>query len=241
MAYTLQQTINAVQPFVEYNPLTAGVANEPAISIANMIQNTVTNPPFTWPWNRDFNSNLDTMVGIQDYTVELTDFSFLEKVSLTDSNGNSYEVKDVYNNRALSESTTQERPKFVSVQNVTYNAFLSGGNVDLRFLGVPDQIYVVNLTFQRLIAPITSLTSPWSLPDSFIDVYNTLFLAEAYQTVGDARAAQYRQRGIAALLAKAEGLSEMDKNLFLGIYLDRDSQTVRSQLKTQQGVQARSV
>ena len=59
--------------------------------------------------------------------------------------------------------------------------------------------------------------------------------------VDDARAVQYRQRGIAALLAKAEGLSEMDKNMFLEQYWMRDRQMQAGALRTQQAQQARGV
>src|ERR1700693_1013909 len=51
--YTLTQTINFSQTYIEYSPLTAGAGFEPALSIASMIRSTIMNSPFTWPWNRN--------------------------------------------------------------------------------------------------------------------------------------------------------------------------------------------
>lgn len=80
------------------------------------------------------------------------------------------------------------------------------------------------------------------IPDSFINIFNPLFLAEAMAFVDDARATLYRQRGVAALLAKAEGLSSMQINAFLAQWQMRDiSQMMRDQLRVQQASQARGV
>jgi len=61
-------------------------------------------------------------------------------------------------------------------------------------------------------------------------------------TVDDAKAVQYRQRGVAALLAKAEGLNEMQKNLFLEQYWMRQGRPeLAGQMKMQQATQGRGV
>lgn len=59
------------------------------------------------------------------------------------------------------------------------------------------------------------------IPNQFSDVYNNLFLAEALALVDDARAQLYRQRGVAAFISKATGLSEMQKNAFVQQWLAR--------------------
>jgi hypothetical protein len=89
----------------------------------------------------------------------------------------------------------------------------------------------------------TGINESWyPIPDSFADIFNWLFLAEALEVVDDSRGQQYRQRGIASLLAKSQGLSELQVNAFLMQYNMRGSiQELRTQLKTQQGVQARSL
>lgn len=311
--YTLTQTVAWAQTFIEYAPLTAGLNNEPAVSIATMVRNTILNAPFTWAWNRASNSSLTISQGTQDYTVPLTDFGFLEKVSLTDASSNVYEVKDVYNTLALGVSSVTtgqgQRPVAVSVLAVNY-----GTNVTLRFLGAPNATYTVTLIYQKLaipfgsygvtsvanavagdstytgiftastfpagaIATITGFANPanngsfsvvsctatslivanpsgvsqsatasafngnWApIPDSYMDIFNNLFIAEAFQAVDDWQiSGQYRQRGVAALLSKAEGLSEVQKSDFLAQYLSRNAQELISHLRSQQGQQARGV
>lgn len=243
MAYTLQQSVNFAQPFVEYLPLTFGTNNEPAVSIANEIQNTVMNAPFTWGWNRSDNIIAGVPVtlqaGVQDYTIALPDFGFLEKVSLIDPTDNAiWEILNVYNTASLGLAdpnlNKQARPNSVCVYLVNY-----GTNLKLRFTGVPDKAYSVNLVYQKLPTPLTTASSPWGIPDQYIDIYNNLFLGEVLANADDTRSAYYRQRGITTLLAKAEGLTEMQKNMFLDLYWARDRQQLASTLRTQQAQQAR--
>lgn len=244
MSTTIQNTIDYCLTQIQYSPLSVGTANEPALTIANVIQSTVFNAPFTWGFNRAEDSSLSTVAGTQDYTVNLTDFGYLEKVTLTDPNGVVFEVMDVYNVGALGKADASAnkrgRPNSVSVILLTY-----GTSLKLRFIGVPDKVYNVLLTYQKLVAKLTTLagaTGTWYIPDQFVDVYTSLFLAEAFATVDDARAGQYRQRGVAALLDNSEGLTEMQKNAFLAQYTARNSQqTSVATGRTQQGLQGRQV
>jgi len=66
------------------------------------------------------------------------------------------------------------------------------------------------------------------IPNQYSDVYNNLFLAEALAVVDDARAQLYRQRGVAALMAKASGLTEMQKNIFAQQWLARGTERASS-------------
>ena len=388
--YTLQDSINWAQSFIEYSPLTAGTGSEPAVSIATIVRNTILNAPLIWPWNRAEDSSLVTVAGTQDYTVALTDFGYLEKVSFLDSAGESFEVKDVFNTMVLGKVTAaansagRGRPSSVCVKSV-----IPGTSVTLRFLAVPNAVYTATLTYQKLAIPfgsygITSVATAagtltlsqvtvagasttytgtitggaanafagmtfvitgfvnavnnititvtastattlvctttaqvneinagsaaggqavytgvfnpatfpagssasitgfsnavnngtfsvvsatatrlvvvnpaavietiaatvfngnWSpIPDSYMDIFNNLFLAEAFEAVDEQTSAQmYRQRGIAALLGKSEGLSEMQVNMFLAQYLSRSTQAVATQLRTQIGNQARGI
>jgi hypothetical protein len=198
--------------------------------------------PFVWPWNRNQNSTLTMTPGTQDYTVNLADFGFLEKVTVTDPSTNEiFELKDVYNAGALTPTTaasaTRQRPAACSVKTVTY-----GTSVQLRFMGSPDKAYAVNLIYQMLALPFTNAASAWApIPDWFADVFNTLFLAEAFQMADDQRSAQYRQRGMATLLAKSEGLSDTQKNAFLEQVMALTRQATSSNIRNQQGSQARGI
>lgn len=251
MSTTIQNSIDFAQTFNQYSPLAVGVGNQPAIGTANDIQFMVTSAPFTWGWNRNETSAtnpstgpISTVAGTQDYVFALPDFGFLEKVSLTDSNGAVFEVLNVYNTAALAiaDSTVNKRgrPESAAVISVTY-----GTSFKLRFIAVPDQIYQINLTYQKLVAPFTALSGvggTWLIPDQYQDIYHSLFIGEALADVDDARAAQYRQRGVTALLAKAEGLDDMTKNQFLEQYWSRHGRfDMGGPLKNQQGIQSRGV
>src|SRR5579859_7813498 len=139
---TIQNSIDYSQPFIQYSPISAGANSEPAVTIANEIQNLVCGPPFGWSWNRKEDSSTSTVAGTQDYTINLTDFAYLEKVSLTDPNGVVFDVPNIYNNlsKGLANATSerQMRPNSCCVLIVTY-----GTSVKIRFIGVPDQIYLI--------------------------------------------------------------------------------------------------
>jgi hypothetical protein len=80
----------------------------------------------------------------------------------------------------------------------------------------------------------------WSpIPDSYQDIYNNLFLSEMLAVEDDARSQQYRQRGIAAFLAKAEGLTSMQRNAFVQQWLARGIESATTAQMTQLGNQAR--
>lgn len=292
MTNTLQTTVNFAQTFIQYLPLTAGLGQEPAVSIASMIRNSMLNPPLTWFFNRN-EVTFQTVVGQQDYTLAtMPDLAFVEKVSLTNDAGEIFEIKDIYNNSALAVSAFQQRPSAMSVESssVITNVL----NYKLRFLGVPDAIYTVTVTYQKLapqfgpffmsaagtaaagnttytgifdplsfpVGAVANITGfkvnavnngsfvvvscsttalvvvnaagvaetissyasnfSWApIPDQYSDVYNNLFVAEAMAINDDARAQLYRQRGVAALMAKASGLTEMQKNAFAQQWLQR--------------------
>lgn len=311
---TITQSINYSKPFIEYSPLSAGTAFNPAVNIATIVRNMMLNAPFKWGWNRNEYLNLNiSQANGQNYTVPITDFGWLEKVTLIPTVGLSssnrmFDIPDVYNTAALGWTNSVARPNGVSVEMVNY-----GTNLSLRFSSIPDQNYNAILTYQMLpisfqafsasaaanavgnnttytgvftpaafpvgstalvygfdlaanngefaVVSVTGtslvLVNPngaadtaaasivnesWApIPDTFVDIFNTLFLGEAFQVVDDARGAQYRQRGVAALLSKAEGLTAQQKSAFLEQYLIRDAQALRAQLMTQQGTQARAV
>lgn len=247
---TIQNSIDYAQTQIQYSPLSVGAANEPAITIANEIQNLFFGPPFTWGFNRAengpaTNNTLTLTPGVQDYLVPVTDFSFMETATTKDPDtGETFSIPDVYNTKNLStgDASTNKRgrPNSVSIRMITF-----GTSVTLRFLGIPDKAYGITFTYQKLVAPMSALigaNGTWTIPAHYSDIYNALFLAESFATVDDARAMQYRQRGIAALLAKAEGLNEMQVNAFLQQYWSRQGRPeMAGPLKVQQSTQGRGV
>lgn len=237
MANTLQTTINWALPYVMYSPLNAGTNNEPAISIASMIRNSMLTPSFIWNFNRNENSSQSTTQGTQDYTYSVTDFGFLEKAALIDSNNNVFEIKDIYNTASLAQGGSQQRPSAVSVLLNT-----PGTSFKIRFMGIPDATYTIVLTYQKLAVQFANLSDGWApIPDNYSDIYNNLFLGEALAVDDDNRSQLYRQRGVAAFLAKAEGLTDTQKNIFAQQWLNRSREDSSVVLKLQQGVQGRGI
>lgn len=243
---TLQDSINWSETFVEYPPLTAGNNDEPAVSTANMIQDTIMTAPFAWAWNRQESEPFAITPDAQTYTVDIDDFSFLEKVTLTCTQaasgisiGDVWEVTDGVkniNSQSIANPNKKTRPQSACVLSVEF-----GTSVTIRFGSYPDTNYNATLIYQSLATPLTGVDSPWGIPDQYADIYDNLFLAEVMTFVDDARSVQYRQRGIATLLSKAEGLSSMEKNLFYEQYWIRFNQQQAAGLRTQQGNMARQV
>lgn len=248
MSYSLQNSITWSQSFIaDLNP-TVYTGSEPALTTANIIVSMMLNPPFTWPWNRQY-AEATLTAGVQDYSVATEDFGFLEKAMISYTSGGTTfqnELEAVYNNQPLGTTSQQSRPQFVAVQlqGILATSPPAEGVV-FRFVNSPDQTY--NVTFVYQMAPnfFTEVTQDWNtqcgIPYSFIDVFNSLFLSEMFQFSDDPRAVQYRQRGMAALLAKSSGLSEAQKNEITSYSNSNDLQTLAAHLKVQSASQARNV
>jgi hypothetical protein len=235
MSYTLAQSIAWASPYVQGLPLAAWGPGEPAVTIASMIRSIILSAPFTWNFNRAEDTSTTLSIGLQDYTLSISSFGFLEKASLLDpTNSTWFEIPDVKNNSALAKSNTKARPQVISAQNGT-------GPV-LRFSAVPDKAYQLAITYQKEAVLFTATTDSWGpLPDSFMMIYNNLFLGEILADADDQRSQVYRQRGVAMLLAKAEGLSETDKQTFAQQYIQHGVGIMVPGMKAQQAVQARGV
>lgn len=311
--YSLTQTIAWARTYIQYSPLTAGTGSEPATSIATMIRNSILGSPLAWPWNRAETTQAITSAN-QDYVMNVIDFGFLEKATLSDDQGNSWELKYPLNADPLGpvvagSASGQARPNAISI--LTLIPFTS---IKVRLLPAPQANYTLTLTYQKAAPPfvggdvisavaaaggqgtytgvftvgaypvgslvtITGMgnsanngtfvvvsanattlvvtnagaanethagvsTNPfWSLiPDTYMDVFNNLFLSEAFASVDEPQRAQlYRTRGVAALLARSEGLTEAQKNAFMQQWhiTDRDNASVMPRL--QQGIQGRGI
>lgn len=234
MANSLQDTINYITPFCRYQAANVGVSNMPMIGIGNIVRNIILAAPFTWRFNRNsVNITGPVVAGTQDYAQAIADFGFLEKVIANDGT-KSYQMSDVKNNEALASSTTPGRPQVIGVQNDD-----GAGNFVFRLSAVPDAAYTVNMVYQKAPVQFAATSDKWApIPDSFSDVYNNLSLGYYMDSCQDPRAPQYIARGIAGLLARASGLSQMDKAIFAASYMNFNTEQMLAVLKTQQGQQA---
>jgi hypothetical protein len=154
---------------------------------------------------------------------------------------------------ANSISLTFGTAPITNSENVVILAVSSSGSgsppgpdgVVFRFMNSPDQTYYATFIYQLAPLFFTDVSQDWftqcGIPYSFLDVFNSLFLSEMFQFSDDPRAVQYRQRGMAALLSKASGLSETEKNEILGFSMANDLQTIAAHLRVQQASQARGI
>lgn len=108
---TLRDSTHFVRPFLFFRPLHLGTNDEPALSSANLIQQTIVGPPFRWNWNRQYITFTCT-AGQQDYIIPMSDFGFLEKTTV-DFAGS---LKEIEIRNGLSKDTILGRPRFISAQ-----------------------------------------------------------------------------------------------------------------------------
>lgn len=229
---TLTGSINWSKPFLRFLPLNIGAGNEPAISIANLVKQTILGPPFCWRWNRGTHGPFNTIVGIQDYARTISDFGFLEKASVTNS-GTTYEIPNIRS--VLGAAATQSRPDYIAAM-LDDNA----GVITFRFMNVPDKIYAVNLLYQKKSALLSAVGDTWSpIPDELSFVYNQGFLAFSALYADDPRGGIELQRFLASLIGVSEGLDETQKNFFIESWILSTGQAQAYQQKTQLGLLSR--
>jgi hypothetical protein len=175
-----------------------------------------------------------TNVTTQDYTIPAPTFSHVEHASVLDLTATGTPLKwwelTVKNNLAL--ESFKARPEFISPHVEDGN-----GNVTFRMSAAPDKPYPVSVHVQLAAPGITSMNQTWApLPDFMQYVYDWGFLALMWQFADDPRAGYANGQFKAALLGRAEGLTEEQKNIFLNNW---EALQEGYMLKMQQGVQAR--
>ena len=177
-----------------------------------------------------------TNVTTQDYTIPAPAFSHIEHASVLDLSGTGTPLKwwelTVKNNLAL--ETFQARPTFISPHVEDGN-----GNVAFRMSAAPDKPYPVSIHVQLAAPGITSINQTWApLPDFMQYVYDWGFLSLMWQFADDPRAGYANGQFKAALLGRAEGLTEEQKNIFLNAWEELKSGYM---MKIQQGIASRGV
>lgn len=231
----LQDTITWCGAYINFQPLTIGGV-DPAVSIANMILQTLLGPPFCWRWNRataTFTAAQISTVWQQDYAVSISDLGFIEKAWLTSADGKVIKELEVKN--ALSATSEAGRPMRIAAQGDD-----NAGNITFRLMPVPDQAYVVKILYQKKPPLMNCLASKWSpVPDELAYIYNWGFLALASMMSEDPRFNIFMQKFNAHLLGAQEGIDDLQRNIYLGSWLEITKQAERANAKTSQGIAAR--
>lgn len=177
-----------------------------------------------------------TNVTTQDYTLPVPSLSHIEHASVRDLVGvnntpGKWIEMTVKNNLAL--ESTAARPMFISPHTEDGN-----GNMTFRVSAAPDKAYPVTLHMQLAAPAITSINQTWApLPDFMQYIYDYGFLALMMMFADDPRQTWANNQFKAALLSRAEGLTEEEKNIFLNNW---DELRAGFMLKLQQGISARA-
>ncbi len=168
----------------------------------------------------------------QDYTIAAPAFSHIEHASVLDvtrTPPNWVELK-VQNNLAL--DSRDARPTFVGPHVEDGN-----GNVTFRVMPSPNGAYPVSVHVQLAAPRITSINQTWApMPDFMQYIYSWGFLALIWAFADDSRFQIANSKFTAGLLARAEGLTEEERNIFLNNW---NAITGSGPQKGAQGMQAR--
>lgn len=225
------------------NPV-IGNSLQPALGAASMVLQTILGPPFSWWWNNEevtFTCNpsvptviVGTATTTQDYTTATPEFSHIEHASVFDINQSppKWIELEVKNNLAL--DSLPDRPRFINPHVEDGN-----GNMTWRVMPAPDKNYPVSIHIQKAAPAVTSINQTWApIPDYMQYVYNWGFMALMWAFADDPRFQIANQKFIAGLLARAEGISDEERNAFLNAW---HNLTGHEQAESQLGLQARGV
>lgn len=202
---TIQNTINWSSAFIDQQPVKIN-GNEPALSSASLVLQTMLGPPFGWAWNR---GTITFVTTGQDFTVaNLNDFGFLEGGTIQQPNDKPFSLS-VRN--YLDTDAQSARPLFVSALTDD-----GAGNISFRVGPVATVGSTAKLLYQRKAPLIQSLAQTWyPVPDEKNYICQWGFLSLMSLIGADARFNAYNQKFITSLLSAHGGLSATERNIFL--------------------------
>lgn len=119
---TIAQSIGWISSYVGFKQLAIGASSEPAITAANIIQQTILSPPFSWNWNRN-SFSFTTVAGTQDYPQSVPSFGFIEKAAYV---ANATVTATVLNNNVATYTAANG---FQINQNVVVTGTTNGGGI----------------------------------------------------------------------------------------------------------------
>jgi hypothetical protein len=216
-------------PFLGYQP--ADISNgEPALTAGNTIKQTILGAPFKWPWNRGV-FEVD-VTAEQDYLYAATDWGFIEQAWITNGKG---EVKEIPVKSSLSAESAKARPQSMAVQ------LQDADGVTLRLNTIPDQPYTLTGFYQKAPMLMTSMAASWApIPDNLGYIYDWGYLGMLSMITKDIRQPLFLQKFVSHLLGAQDGLTALQRNIFIGEWLGLMTQQERATGNTNQGIQARS-
>lgn len=161
-------------------------------------------------------------------------FGWIETVSLQDTLNQWWEIQQKI---CLASDSSQARPGFISAQGDD-----GTGNISFRLMPVPNNSYPVAITVQQIPPLFTYTGQTWApIPDFYSNIYNWGFLSLMLLFNDDPRFQIANQKFVTSLLARNQGLTQTEINVFLNNWQEVTGQPVELANTNQQGVQSRSV
>ena len=161
-------------------------------------------------------------------------FSHIEHGSVYDVSSTTPRWVELTTKNNLSLDSATGRSTFISPESEDTN-----GNVTFRVMPSPDEAYPISLHVMLTPPQITSVNQTWApLPDYLQNVYSLGFLSYMLAFNDDPRAPMYNSQFKAAILARQDGLTQEERDIFLNNW---DMLTSRQQMNASQGTQARAV
>src|SRR5208282_759824 len=159
-------------------------------------------------------------------------FSHIEHAGVYDISATTPRWVELTVKNNLSLDTKQDRLTFLSPESEDAN-----GNVTFRVMPSPDVNYPVSIHAMLTPPQITSVNQTWApLPDYLQNVYSLGFVSYMMAFNDDPRAPMYNSQFKAALLARQDGLTQEERDIFLNNW---DMLTSRQMMNAQQGTTAR--
>jgi hypothetical protein len=173
-----------------------------------------------------------TAATTQDYTVFAPQFSHIEHASVLDITKTPAKWIELKVQNNLSLDTISARPLYIGPEVEDGN-----GNVTFRLMPAPSDPYPVSIHAMNVPPNFTSVNQTWSpMPDFMQWIYSWGFLSLMWLFADDARFGMANQKFTSGLLARAEGITEEERNIFLNNW---NEMTGNQMVKMQQGNQAR--
>jgi len=229
---TLQNSINFATPILKNQPLL--ISNmEPALTAANMVLGMMLGPPCRWRFNRATSNFIINQSGGTDYVKVLTDFGFLETMWLVDANGNAIPLQGAI---ALPKDSSMARPMMVAPE-FDDNA----GNITFRVDHTPDQQYTLYFDYQKKSPLMLSMGSTWGpVADEFEYIYQWGFLTIMGLLINDSRFPIWEQYFLSRLLGAQDGLTDQERNIFVGNWVALLSTLSRAEGNIKSGIAGRT-
>jgi len=227
---TLQNAVNFATPILKNQPI--AVSNwEPGLTAGNIVLQRMLGAPCRWRFNRN-TFTFPTVSGTTDYTTTIYDLGFMEDQWIVDASGVIYPLNGAL---SLVPDQSQTRPTQMAPQGDN-----NAGTIIWRLSQAPDAVYTVNGVYQKKAPLLGSYASPWApVPDEFSYIFNLGFLCFTSLLVNDSRFPIFEKWFVGALLGAQDGLSEQEKNIFLGNWMADISTVSRAQGRVNQGVAGR--